>query len=77
MGMQVSYCMDTEMSKETTIRKNSHVLGEIFHELARQRDVRNDKPHLMNIQIRYENEFFEDIRSGIRFGQWLVKTVSY
>lgn len=39
--------------------------------------VRNDKPSLIDLQIKYGNELFEDSRSGIKFNNWLKKTITY
>ncbi|GHU48778.1 hypothetical protein FACS1894200_06490 [Spirochaetia bacterium] len=54
MGLQVSYSVDTEMSVKDTI---GEYLGEIFHELARQKEcrileghIRSDHVHIL-IQI--------------------------
>ena len=39
--------------------------------------VRADKQELLDIQIRYDNDSFQDSRSKIYFHKWLVKPVKY
>jgi hypothetical protein len=38
---------------------------------------RGDIPSKIDLQIKYEDDLFEDSRSGIQFVKWLVKTISY
>ena len=38
---------------------------------------RNDKQHQIDLQIYYNDQSFEDSRSGVKFDKWLVKTISY
>ncbi|MCL2107820.1 MAG: type I restriction enzyme HsdR N-terminal domain-containing protein [Oscillospiraceae bacterium] len=47
-----------------SIRKNQIVL-------------RADKPHLIDLQIEYGNNFFECQRSKFKFESWFVKTIPY
>ena len=37
----------------------------------------NGKTHLIDLQIRYYNEDFVDLRSGISFKQWYMRTLNY
>ena len=39
--------------------------------------VRADKQELLDIQIRYDDDSFQDSRSKIYFHKWLVKSVKY
>jgi hypothetical protein len=39
--------------------------------------VRSDKPSLIDLQIKYDDDLFEDTRSGIQFIKWLIKTIYY
>jgi hypothetical protein len=39
--------------------------------------VRSDNEHLIDLQIQYDDNSFEDNRSKIRFAKWLIKTISY
>ena len=39
--------------------------------------VRADKQELLDIQIRYDDDSFQDNRSKIYFHKWLVKSVKY
>jgi hypothetical protein len=39
--------------------------------------VRPDLPNKIDLQILYEDELFRDMRSGIQFCNWFVKTISY
>ena len=42
-----------------------------------QMEARTDKLEQIQMNIIYEDVFFEDKHSGIKFAKWLVKTVSY
>jgi hypothetical protein len=39
--------------------------------------TRKDNSDKIDLQIKYENELFEDSRSGIQFVKWFKKTISY
>ena len=39
--------------------------------------VRNDKPYLIDLQVRYGDGKFTDNRSGMQFAKWLVKIIYY
>ena len=42
-----------------------------------QLKTRKDKPYKLDIQIDSDNVNLRDTRSGIFFGRWLIKTISY
>jgi hypothetical protein len=39
--------------------------------------VRSDDANKIDLQIKYEDNSFEDSRSGIQFVKWFIKTISY
>lgn len=39
--------------------------------------VRSDKPHLIDLQILFNDDRFTDTRSNIQFSKWHVKTLTY
>jgi len=39
--------------------------------------IRKDRPFLIDLQIIYDNDLFEDSRSRIQFKKWFKKTIEY
>ena len=59
-------------------KQEIHVLKIPAHSISKEKiTVRKDQPDKMDIQIKYGDKNFEDNRSGIKFGEWFIKTISY
>jgi hypothetical protein len=59
-------------------RRNLHIFYIPANSIENdQIKTRADQPDKIDLQIKYENDLFEDSRSGIQFFKWFRETISY